>query len=74
MSPAGTEARFSIVTAASQVRTSQQAELARENIARLRAATDTVLIEPVLYQKMAGTGRSGPGVLGPQNGPSTHER
>lgn len=47
---------FSIVTAASQVRTSEQAQLARENIARLRAATDTVLIEPVPYQKVAGTG------------------
>lgn len=47
---------FSIVTAASQVRTSQQAQLARENIARLRAAADTVLIEPVPYQKVAGTG------------------
>jgi NTE family protein len=47
---------FSIVTAASQVRTSQQAQLARENIARLRAAADTVLIEPVPCQKVAGTG------------------
>jgi NTE family protein len=47
---------FSIVTAAAQVRTSQQIQLARENIARLRAAVDTVLIEPVPYQKVAGTG------------------
>jgi NTE family protein len=47
---------FSIVTAASQVRTSQQAQLARENIARLREAVDTVLIEPVPYQKVAGAG------------------
>jgi NTE family protein len=47
---------FSIVAAASQVRTSQQAQLARENIARLRQAIDTVLIEPVPYQKVAGTG------------------
>jgi NTE family protein len=47
---------FSIVTAASQVRTSQQAQLARENIARLRAAADTVLIEPVPYQKVTGAG------------------
>lgn len=47
---------LSIVTAASQVRTSQQAQLARENIARLRAATATVLLEPVPYQKVAGTG------------------
>jgi NTE family protein len=47
---------FSIVTAAAQVRTCQQAQLARENIARLRAAVDTVLVEPVPYQKVAGTG------------------
>ena len=47
---------LSIVAAASQVRTSQQAQLARENIARLRAAVDTVLIEPVPYLKVAGTG------------------
>jgi NTE family protein len=47
---------FSIVTAASQVRTSQQAQLARENIARLRAAVDTVLVEPVPYSTVAGTG------------------
>jgi NTE family protein len=38
------------------VRTSQQVQLARENIARLRAATHTVLVEPVPYQKVAGTG------------------
>ena len=31
-------------------------ELARENIARLRAAVDTLLLEPVSYQKVAGTG------------------
>lgn len=47
---------LSIVTLASQVRTSQQAQLARENIARLRATADTVLIEPVPYHKVAGTG------------------
>jgi NTE family protein len=47
---------LSIVTAASQVRTSQQAQLARENITRLRAAVETVLVEPVPYQKVAGTG------------------
>jgi NTE family protein len=47
---------LSIVTAAAQVRTSQQVQLARENIARLRAATHTVLVEPVPYQKVAGTG------------------
>jgi len=47
---------FSILTAASQVRTSQQAQLARENIARLRTAMDTLLVEPVPYQKVAGAG------------------
>ena len=47
---------LSIVTAASQVRTSQQVQLARENLARLRQATDTVLVEPVPYRKVAGTG------------------
>jgi NTE family protein len=47
---------LSIVTAASQVRTSQQAQLARENITRLRTAMDTLLVEPVPYQKVAGTG------------------
>jgi NTE family protein len=47
---------LSIVSAASQVRTSQQVQLARENIARLRAAADTVLVEPVPYRKVAGTG------------------
>jgi NTE family protein len=47
---------LSIVSVAAQVRTSQQAQLARENIARLRAAVDTLLLEPVSYQKVAGTG------------------
>lgn len=47
---------FSIVTAASQVRTCQHVELARENLARLRAATDTLLLEPVPYRKVAGVG------------------
>ena len=47
---------LSIVSAAAQVRTSQQVQLARENIARLRAAADTMLVEPVPYQKVAGTG------------------
>ena len=47
---------LSIVSAAAQVRTSQQVQLARENIARLRAAVDTLLVEPVPYQKVAGTG------------------
>ena len=47
---------FSIVTAASQVRTCQQAELAREHLARLRRAAPTLLVEPVPYWKVAGTG------------------
>jgi NTE family protein len=47
---------FSIVTAASQVRTCQQAQLARENLARLRRAADTLLVEPVPYRKVAGAG------------------
>jgi NTE family protein len=47
---------FSIVTAASQVRTCQQAELAREHLARLRRRARTLLVEPVPYRKVAGTG------------------
>jgi len=47
---------LSIVSAASQVRTCQQAELAREHLARLRDEARTLLIEPVPYGKVAGTG------------------
>jgi NTE family protein len=47
---------FSIMAAASQVRTCQQAELARENLARLRRHAPTLLVEPVPYWKVAGTG------------------
>ncbi len=47
---------LSIVPAASQVRTCQQAQLAREHLARLRRQTRTLLIEPVPYHKVAGTG------------------
>jgi NTE family protein len=47
---------LSIVSAASQVRTSQQAELAREHLARLRGEARTLLVEPVPYGKVAGTG------------------
>jgi NTE family protein len=47
---------LSIVSAASQVRTCQQAELAREHLARLRRETRTLLVEPVPYGKVAGTG------------------
>jgi NTE family protein len=53
----GWDARpLSIVTAGSQVRTCQQAQLAREHLARLRREARTLLIEPVPYQKVAGTG------------------
>ena len=47
---------LSIVHVASQVRTCQQIQLARENLARLRAATDVVLLDPVPYQVVRGTG------------------
>ncbi len=47
---------LSIVTAAAQVRTCQHAELAREHLARLRRETRTLLVEPVPYWKVAGTG------------------
>ena len=53
----GWDARpLSIVTAGAQVRTCQQAQLAREHLARLRRETRTLLIEPVPYHKVAGTG------------------
>jgi NTE family protein len=53
----GWDARpLSIVPAASQVRTCQQAQLAREHLARLRRQTQTLLVEPVPYHKVAGTG------------------
>jgi len=48
--------RGSILHVASQVRTCQQAELARVNLRRLRKATDLVMIEPVPYQKVRGVG------------------
>ena len=47
---------LSIVSAASQVRTCQQAALAREHLARLRREARTLLVEPVPYGKVAGTG------------------
>lgn len=47
---------LSIVAAASQVRNCQHAELAREHLARLRQAARTLLVEPVPYEKVAGTG------------------
>ncbi|HLN78696.1 MAG TPA: patatin-like phospholipase family protein [Nocardioidaceae bacterium] len=47
---------MSILSAASQVRTSQQAALARENLARLKRACAVELIEPVPYEKVQGAG------------------
>jgi len=46
----------SILHVASQVRTSQQAQLARENLARLRRATEVHLLEPVPYEVVMGIG------------------
>ncbi len=48
--------RASILYVASQVRTSQQSELARVNLSRLRAVTDVMTIEPVPYEKVRGVG------------------
>jgi NTE family protein len=47
---------FSIIDIASQVRTSQQAQLARENLTRLEAALEVHMIEPVSYEKVMGLG------------------
>jgi NTE family protein len=46
----------SILYIASQARTCQQAELARQNLRRLRARTDVLLVEPVPYTKVQGLG------------------
>jgi NTE family protein len=46
----------SIVTVGSQVRTCQQAELARVNLGRLRNAMPVAMIEPVPYEKVRGLG------------------
>jgi NTE family protein len=46
----------SIVSVASQVRTCQQAALARLNLERLRAALPVAMIEPVSYEKVRGLG------------------
>ena len=48
--------RASILYVASQVRTCQQVELARENLARLRAASKVLMIEPVSYETVQGVG------------------
>jgi NTE family protein len=46
----------SIVTVAGQVRTCQQAELARVNLRRLRQTMPVAMIEPVPYEKVRGLG------------------
>lgn len=48
--------RWSILYAASQVRTCQQIQLARENLKRLEAATEVAMVEPVPYSKVRGAG------------------
>jgi NTE family protein len=48
--------RWSILYAASQVRTCQQIQLARENLRRLDDATEVAMIEPVPYGKVRGAG------------------
>jgi NTE family protein len=47
---------LSILDIAAQIRTAQQAQLARENMARLEEAGDVVLLEPVDYGVVAGLG------------------
>lgn len=47
---------LSILYLAGQVRTSQQTELARENLARLREVCAVRLIDPVPYAKVRGVG------------------
>jgi NTE family protein len=46
----------SILYAAAQVRTCQQVELARANLARLQTHMDVLMIEPVPYDKVRGVG------------------
>jgi len=46
----------SILYAAAQVRTCQQVELARANLARLERHMPVLMIEPVPYEKVRGTG------------------
>jgi NTE family protein len=47
---------FSILRVAAQVRTSQQAQLARENLDRLAATCPVAMIEPVPYTTVQGVG------------------
>lgn len=46
----------SILYLASQIRTCQQIALARENLTRLRSASDVLMIEPVSYETVRGVG------------------
>ncbi len=48
--------RASILHIAGQVRTAQQVELARENLARLEKSAEVVMLEPVPYDKVRGAG------------------
>ena len=48
--------RASILYVASQVRTCQQLELARANLARLEGQAEVVMIEPVPYETVQGVG------------------
>ncbi|WP_409329865.1 patatin-like phospholipase family protein [Trujillonella humicola] len=48
--------RLSLLAVAGQVRTSQQVQLARENLARLHAAARVLMVEPVPYRELRGTG------------------
>jgi NTE family protein len=50
------EARASVLRIASQIRTSQQIELARTNLERLRAETEVMMIDPVPYTEVMGAG------------------
>jgi len=48
--------RASVLHIASQIRTSQQIELARTNLERLRAETTVMMLEPVPYSAVQGAG------------------
>ena len=50
------ERALSILYAAGQVRTAQQVQLARENLARLRRACPVRMVDPVPYEKVRGSG------------------
>ena len=62
----------SIMHIARQVRTSQQIQLARENLTRLKSSLDVEMLEPVAYWRVRATGfyqqflnnRDWPGFMG----------